>query len=40
MLRAKGHVKDAVRAVLGDQTYHRLWCWLADDRNSGMEGEA
>jgi len=40
MLRAKGHVKDAVRAVLGDQTYHRLWCWLADDRGSGMEGEA
>lgn len=40
MLRAKGHVKDAVRAVLGDQTYHRLWCWLADERGSGMEGEA
>lgn len=40
MLRAKGHIKDAVRALLGDRTYHRLWCWLAVEGNSGVEGDA
>jgi peptidoglycan/xylan/chitin deacetylase (PgdA/CDA1 family) len=29
MLRTTFRLKQTVRAVLGDRTYHRLWLWLA-----------
>lgn len=37
-LSSKYRLKDGVRSLLGDQRYHRLWCWLANfDSQDGLE---
>jgi peptidoglycan/xylan/chitin deacetylase (PgdA/CDA1 family) len=33
--RARGRLKDAVRTLLGDRLYHRIWCQLAVRGNTG-----
>ena len=40
LLRAKGHLKDAARALVGDRLYHRLWCWLAVSGSEQTEEES
>jgi peptidoglycan/xylan/chitin deacetylase (PgdA/CDA1 family) len=37
-LRARYAAKERVRLILGDQLYHKLWCWLANwDPGEGVE---
>jgi hypothetical protein len=39
-LRARYAAKERVRLMLGDQLYHRLWCWMANwSPGEGMELE-
>jgi peptidoglycan/xylan/chitin deacetylase (PgdA/CDA1 family) len=40
MMRAKNFVKNAVRRVVGDRLYHRLWCWLAVSEPSSADKES
>jgi peptidoglycan/xylan/chitin deacetylase (PgdA/CDA1 family) len=40
LLRAKYAAKEQVRQLLGDQLYHKLWCWMANwSPGEGMELE-
>jgi peptidoglycan/xylan/chitin deacetylase (PgdA/CDA1 family) len=39
-LRARYAAKERVRLILGDQLYHKLWCWIANwSPGEGMELE-
>jgi len=39
LMRAKNFAKNAVRLVVGDRLYHKLWCWLALSRLSRSDNE-